>query len=195
VAKKPFETLVGAVIERLGVFEPSFRGMLPKQSIFRIYRDTRFSHDKTPYKSHLSAGFSGPSRKSSETMFFPGYYLHLEFGNLMLGGGAYALDKVNLHKIRTAIAQDPDSFRELADAPAFRDKYPEGLLGERNKVLPAEFKATAASEPRIAQKQFYFMAEMDPETALRPDFADFVADYFRAGHDLNVYFRQIIGFQ
>lgn len=190
--KKPFEALVGAVIERVLRFEPAFGPITPKDSIFRIYRDTRFSKDKSPYKAHVSASFTPKGIKlSGEAMSYPGYYLHLEFGALWIGGGAYFLDKEPLRKVRAAIAQDPAALHKLLNAKDFTEKYG-ALRGETNKVMPPEFKEAAKAEPLLFQKQFYFMAELDPENALRPDFADFVAAHFEAGKPLNDYFRAAI---
>ncbi len=186
--KKPFEETVGAVIERIRKFEPDFTAT-PKDCVFRIYRDTRFSADKTPYKTHVGAILTPQGRKS---MNWPGYYLHIEFGNLMLGGGAYFLDKEPLHRVRSAIAQDADIFRGLVSDKNFSSRFGE-LKGEKNKVLPPEFREAAKKEPLLANKQFYFMAEIDPENALRPDFPDFAADYFRAGKPLNDFFRRALG--
>lgn len=185
--KQPFEDAVGSIILQLKEFEPTFQ-IQPKDCIHRIYRDTRFSADKTPYKSHVAAIFSRLGRK---TMDEPGYYIHLEFGNLMLGGGAYFLDKEPLRKVRTAIMQDPETFRELISDPVFFEKYGE-IKGEKNKVLPPEFKDMAKKEPLIANKQFYFMAEIDPEAILRPDFTAFVIDYMRAAKPFNDFLRSAI---
>ena len=118
----------------------------------------------------------------------PGYYLHIEYGNLMLGGGAYFLEKEPLERVRSAIALAPQTFRSLIEAPDFVQKFGE-IKGEANKVLPPAFKEAARAEPLIANKQFYFMAETDPEMVLRPDFPDVALDYFRAGHALNQYLR------
>lgn len=186
--KKPFEALVGELIEGLRKFEPGFQ-IQPKDCIHRIYRDTRFSADKTPYKSHVSAVFT---QKGRQTMDHPGYYLHLEFGNLMLGGGAYFLEKEPLTKVRTAIMQDPETFRTLLSDPTFSEKYGE-IKGDKNKVLPAEFKEAAKKEPLIANKQFYFMSELDPKNCLRSDFPAFVMNYFKAGKELNEFLRKAIG--
>jgi uncharacterized protein (TIGR02453 family) len=188
VVKKPFEAIVTAIVERLKTFEPAFAALQAKDCIHRIYRDTRFSADKNPYKTHVSAVFTPRGKQSME---YPGYYLHLEYGNLMLGGGAYFLDKEPLHKVRTAIAQDPGTFRQLLEAPAFAGQYGE-IKGERNKILPPEFKEPAQREPLLFHKQFYFMAETDPENALRTDFPDFVAKAFQAALPLNQFFRQAL---
>ncbi|MEI6410461.1 MAG: DUF2461 domain-containing protein [Bacteroidota bacterium] len=185
--KKPWEQTVAAVIERIRSFDPSIQANA-KDCIHRIYRDTRFSADKTPYKNNVGAIVTRTGKKDME---YPGYYLHVEFGTLMLGGGAYFLEKESLHRVRTAIAQDPEEFRSLIDAPDFVQNFGE-LKGERNKVLPAEFKAIAQKEPLIAGKQFYFMAEMDPEIVLRADFAEFAAGYFKAAYELNTFLRKAI---
>ncbi len=185
--KKPWEATVAAIIERIKAFEPDLQSTA-KESIPRIYRDTRFSTNKSPYKTNVAAIINPGGKKAVDV---PGYYIHLEFGNLMIGGGAYQLEKVPLQRIRTAIAQDPETFMELVQAPDFVQKFGE-IKGEQNKVLPAEFKELKAKYPLIAHKQFYFMAEMDPETALRPDFPEFVADYCAASAGLVNFLRQAI---
>lgn len=185
--KKPFEVLVENLIGQIGKFEPAFR-TTAKESIFRIYRDTRFSGDKTPYKTHLSAVFTSRGRK---TMNEPGYYLQLGFGSLSLGGGAYFLDKEPLAKVRQAIAADPKAFRRLIESPAFADKYG-GIQGEKNKILPPEWKEVAAAEPLLFNKQFYFMAEVDPELVTRPDAVAQIAAYFEAARPVNEFFRSAL---
>ena len=104
--KKPFETLVGALILEIQKFEDGFQ-LLPKDCMFRLHRDTRFSNDKTPYKTHMAAIFVPGGKKSMAEMEVPGYYFHISFGELAIGGGAYALDKEPLMRVRRAIAQDP----------------------------------------------------------------------------------------
>lgn len=190
--KKPFEATVAAIIERVQQFEPQYGPITPKDCIFRIYRDTRFSKDKSPYKTNVAAAFNPKNIKStSDALSFPGYYFHLEFGALWIGGGAYFLDKEPLRKVRTAIMQDPEAFRALISEKNFVEKYG-ALRGETNKVLAPEFKEAAKTEPLLYNKQYYFMAELDPELALDSRFPDFVADHFRAGRELNAFFRKVI---
>lgn len=187
-AKRPFEETLAAILERIRAFEPGYGAVQPKDCMFRLHRDTRFSLDKTPYKTHLSAVITSQGRKAMDE---PGYYLQVEFGKLSLGGGAYFLDKDPLRRARTAIAQDPEAFRAQVLTPDFLGKFGE-IKGDKNKVLPPEFKEAAKKEPYIANKQFYFMAELDPELVLRPDFPDFAAGYFRAGQPLNAFFRKAL---
>ena len=186
--KKPFEMFVAALIERIKDFEPGFQTTV-KDSIFRLHRDTRFSNDKTPYKTHMSAVFTSQGRK---TMDEPGYYLQVSFGSLSLGGGAYFLEKEPLTNVRQAIADNPEAFRKLIEAPAFIDKFGE-IKGEKNKILPAEFKQAAVAEPFLFNKQFYFMSDLDPELAIGSDAVGRIAGYFEAGKPVNDFFRKPLG--
>lgn len=189
--KKPFAQLVGQLIERIRAFDSAYENLQPKDCVFRIYRDTRFSADKTPYKTHVSAVFVPKGKRTMEDMAYPGYYFQIEYGSLSIGGGAYFLDKPALHQVRSAILQDTASFHQLVENKDFVKKYG-ALQGEKNKVMPPEFKEAAKTEPLLYHKQFYFMAELDPELSLRPDFPDFVADYFRTAQPLNEFFRQAL---
>lgn len=187
--KKPFEQTVGALIERMRAFEPGFAQLQAKDCIFRIHRDTRFSKDKTPYKTNVSAVLASGGRKS---MHEPGYYIEISFGACNFGGGAYALEKPELHKVRTAIAQDPEAFRSIVGAQAFADLFGD-LQGEKNKVMPPEFKVAAMAEPYLYNKQFYFWKEMPPETALGEGFVELAARYFEAARPVNEFLRIAIG--
>ena len=126
--KKPFEAFVNALIERIKTFEPDYHPTA-KDCIFRIYRDTRFSTDKTPYKTHMSAVFTSQGRK---TMHEPGYYFQVSFGSLSIGGGAYFLEKEPLAAVRRAIVKHPRAFRKMIEAPAFIDKFGE-IKGEQKQ--------------------------------------------------------------
>lgn len=86
--KKPFRALVEALVLRLHDLEPNWV-LDAGQCIFRINRDVRFSKDKRPYKEHVSAAFSKWGKKSA----YPGYYFQINHHQLMVGGGAYFLEK------------------------------------------------------------------------------------------------------
>lgn len=185
--QRPFEQLVAEIIGEIRAFDLRFQ-MDPKQATFRIYRDTRFSNDKTPYKTHMAAVFTNGGRQN---LHDPGFYLHIEYGLLQLGGGAYFLEKEPLQKVRAKIMENPGAFRSLIEAPEFVDKYGE-IKGEKNKILPTPFKQAAEIEPLVLNKQFYFMAELDSEQVLQRDFPKFVAKYFHAGLSLNHFLKDAI---
>ncbi len=85
-AKADFEAFVTDMVKNMAKFDPPIGNLEPKKCIFRIYRDTRFSKDKTPYKSNMGANFSvSPSKIHDHA----GYYIHIEPGKSFLAGGAY----------------------------------------------------------------------------------------------------------
>ena len=85
VARSEFENLLTVIISRISLFDESIRGIEAKDCTYRIYRDTRFSEDKTPYKTHLGGYINAKGKKSDHC----GYNLHLEPGNALFAGGSY----------------------------------------------------------------------------------------------------------
>lgn len=186
VLKKPFEQALDALIAELRILDPEIGNPAARDCVYRIYRDTRFSADKTPYKTHVGAVITPEGRKTGMDSF-PGYYVHLEYGMLMLGGGAYVIDKPRLARLRTAIAQDPGELQRILAAPDFR-AYFGGIWGEKNKILPPEFKGLQI--PELYYKQFCFIRESDPEEALGSDFPRTAAQILSAGRDFNIFLRK-----
>ena len=104
--KKPFKQLIQRLIDHLPELDPQIQ-MAPKDAIFRINRDIRFSKDKTPYNTIVKAGFARGGRKSS----YAGYYLGISATQIHVGGGVYMLDAANLKKIRQHIAAYPEELQ------------------------------------------------------------------------------------
>ncbi len=178
--KEPFKELVSELISQTQKFDPEVQ-IEPKEGIFRINRDIRFSKDKTPYKTYSSAIISKYGRKGKD---YPGYYLHLSPGELSIGGGAYFLEKGDLQKVRQYISDHPKEFAKVYKNKKFVGLF-ETIKGEQNKRLPKEFQAPAEKEPLIANKQFYFMTNIDPKMSLEKDFVKFVINHFKTGKILN----------
>ncbi|EJX02233.1 Uncharacterized conserved protein UCP028451 [gut metagenome] len=129
-----FETIAAELIEGIGSFDPTIAGLPVQSTLYRFHRDTRFSLDKSPYKRHLGCYISARGKKSPHG----GYYLHLEPGNCMVGGGAYCLDGPVLKAVRQGIVDRLDSFRAIVEAPDFRQLFP--VIGEDHlKTLPKGF--------------------------------------------------------
>lgn len=180
--KEPFEELVEALLHKYKSRDSQVTAT-PKECIFRIYRDTRFSKDKTPYKTHVGALISPLGRKDQVT---PGYYLHIEGGRLMIGGGAYFVPKENLEKIRAHILNNPKEFNQIIDNPSFRDCFGE-IQGDRYKRLPKELKEAAITQPLLANKQWYYMTELPVDLALGEKGVDFIDSIFQKGDALNAF--------
>lgn len=185
--KVPFEELVAEVIMEVQKHDPAVQ-ILPKDAVFRIYRDVRFSKDKTPYKTHMGAVISAGGRRQLQT---PGIYIQCSHEGLAIAGGLYECDPELIQKVRRAIMADPRAFHKVVDAKDFVEKFGE-IRGDRNKVLPEEFKAAAANEPYIANKQWYFWTELPVDELLRPDVVNVVMEYWHVARPVNGYFAKIM---
>jgi uncharacterized protein (TIGR02453 family) len=182
--KKPFEAFVTELIKRVAKLDPAVK-IEPKDAIFRINKDIRFSKDKTPYKLNASAIVSAGGRKDHAD---PGIYFELGPEHVQIYGGSYAPDKDQLHQIRTKIAGDLKGFKKLREATAFKAHF-NGVEGERNKVLPPEFKEVAKAEPLIANKQFYFHATLPAKTVTDPRLMELVMEHYKAMRAMNTFLR------
>lgn len=178
--KQPFEAFVAEVIARVAKLDPQVR-IEPKEAIFRINRDVRFSRDKIPYKLNRSAIVSPAGRKDHG---IPGIYFQLGPEAVEFYGGAYMPDRDEVQRIRTRITKDPRKFKTLLEAPVFA-KHFGTIQGEVNKVLPAEFKAAAAKEPLLFNKQFYYGAQLPARTVTDPKLADILMEHYDAMQPMN----------
>ena len=158
--KKPFERLVTDLIDRIHADDPAIM-IDAKDAIFRINRDIRFSTDKTPYKTNVSAAISPGGRKD---MTYPGLYIELKAEEIGIYGGLYMPDKDLLHRVRSHIAATLDELESMLGDPAFKKEYGT-LRGDQHKRVPAEFQEAAKRQPLIANKAFYYYTKL-PATLL-----------------------------
>ena len=149
--KEPFQAFVAHMIDRVSEDDPQIM-ITPKEAIFRINRDIRFSKDKTPYKTNVSAIISRGGKKDKT---YPGMYFELKPDEVRFYGGVYMLDKDQLHQVRSAIASDLSGFEAALNDAAFKKTF-KTLHGEQNKRLPKEFQEVAKKQPLIANKSFYY---------------------------------------
>jgi len=182
--KKPFTEFVEEIITRMRA-EDATLNISAKEAIFRLNRDIRFSKDKAPYKTHMAANISAGGRKNYE---LPGFYLQFGAEQVMIGGGAYMLENENIYKVRKAIVKNPDEFAALLKDKNFKQKFGT-LQGEQNKVIPAEFKEYVAKQPLVANKQFYYMAELEAETILKKNLPELMLQYYHAGKAMNEFLK------
>jgi len=173
--KTPFYTFVERMIQKIQVDDPEVK-ITPAESIFRINRDIRFSKDKTPYKSHMSALISRTGKKDKG---FPGFFFSMGAVNIMIYGGAHSLEKDRLHNIRKYISEHLDEFSNLLADRVFKDKYGR-IHGDKNKRIPTEFNEAAEKQPLLFNKAFYYYAKLDVKKILNPNLVDIFMDYYSA---------------
>lgn len=174
--KEPFSELVQSLIDRMRKYEPTL-SMEPKDAIFRLNRDIRFSKDKTPYKTTASAHISAHGRKATGR---PGFYFEIGSSGGSIGGGVYAPEKDELEAVRQLIASEGKEFNKVIKAKKFVDYYGE-IRGDRNKVVPAQFRDVAATNPLVANKQFFWWADVSKKDLEDKKVVDKLFDYYLAG--------------
>jgi uncharacterized protein (TIGR02453 family) len=181
--REPFKVLVRDLITEVKKVEPAI-DVEPKDCIFRINRDIRFSKDKTPYKLHTGAVIAPGGRKD---MVNPGLYIELNPEHMRIYSGVYMPDKNLLYAIRERMATNPEQFAKLLKAKSFKTHFRGEILGDKNKVLPKEFKQAAEQQPLIFNKAFYYYNELDPTTCLQDDVVKICVDHFKAARPMNAF--------
>ncbi|MEQ8478058.1 DUF2461 domain-containing protein [Fulvivirga sp.] len=143
-----------------------------KKSLFRIYRDVRFSKDKSPYKTHFSGSF-----KRGTKWLRGGYYFHIEPGNVFIGGGFFSPSKEDLQRIREEIAEDDEPMRQILNDKGFKRHFGE-LQGEQLKTAPKGFDKEHPAADLIRYKQFYFISQFSEAEANSKGFAKLMSERF-----------------
>ncbi len=185
----PFKELTERVIEKSREIDPGIQ-LDFKQAAFRIYRDTRFSNDKSPYKLWMGAAVSRMGRKNT---MYPEIYFQFGLHQNFIAGGLYRPDKQVLFKIRQAIHEHPEIMDEIHHDQQLRKFFPEGLQGERNKRLPyKEWMETAKRQPFILNKNFYTFKTLDRNEVMRPDLDNFIVDHFGAMEKWNRFLMDVL---
>ena len=182
--KKPFEEFVEEMIHRISDEEDDIR-ITPKEAIFRIYRDVRFSKDKEPYKTHASAVISPKGRKDFSV---PGWYIQLSAEDVRFYSGMHVMEKDQLQRFREHIAANLKEFERLLKEKDFK-KYFGQIHGEQHKRVPKEFQNVAEIQPLIANKQFYFFAKLEPEKILSRTFTDLMMKCYFASRNMNNFIK------
>lgn len=161
---------------RLEAISPHFRADARVQggSLFRIHRDTRFSKDKTPYKTNTGLQFRHQRAKDAHA---PGYYLHLEPGQCFMGVGLWRPETKVAYRIRERIAEDPVGWKGATKPKTFTDVY--SLSGESLIRPPRGFEADHPLIDDLKRKDFIASATLTEKQVTDDSFLDLFADHCR----------------
>lgn len=185
--KEPLEAMIEALAGRLAA-----RGvpMLadPKRSPFRIYRDTRFSKDKSPYKTHLGASFpwveDAPGGAAGgghdERAHGNGGYFHFQPGEMYVGGGMWQMDKPRLEAFRAAVLAHPDRVRAALEEPAFVAAFGGARPHDELKRFPPGYPQDHPLADMFRWKDVVFGRSLSDAEVLSPDLPDRLAEGYRA---------------
>ena len=148
-------------------------------SLMRIYRDTRFGKDKTPYKTNVGIQFR---HEMGRDVHAPGFYVHISPGECFLGVGTWRPDSATLRSIREAIVEEPARWRRATRSKRFLEYFE--LAGESLKRPPRDFPADHPLIEDLKRKDFIGACELNEEEVLDARFLDRVASSFTAARPL-----------
>lgn len=188
--KKKFQVFVKSIIDEIAVKETKFKDLEVKDCIFRINRDVRFSKDKTPYKTFVSAVVASEGKK---TKAINGVYFELGPEHVRVYGGVYEIDKDDLYFVREGISKNLKKFQDLVKSNEFQSVYGGTILGEKNKLLPKEFQESAKKEALIFNKQWYFYKDFDASLVLSEKLKTEIIKCYHAGKPIQDFLNQFIG--
>ena len=181
--KYPLEALVGALAERFTARGIPLRAD-PARSIFRIYRDVRFSKDKSPYKTNLGAGFPWVEEGPGDTAAMHaggglGGYFHFQPGDMYVGGGMWQPESATLAAWRETVAERNRAVHDALDDPSFTKAFGK-INGEQFKRVPAGSPADHPDIELLKLKQLLFGRRLSDRDVKSPKLPDLIADSFAA---------------
>lgn len=187
-AKANVENVVNEIIAEVAEFDESVERLEAKNCIFRIYKDTRFSKDKTPYKTNLGASLV---EKGPKTLNHAGYYIHFEPGKSFLAGGVYMTEPKNLKAIRKAISSDGDSFLKILNKKSFKEILE--LQGTKLVKVPQGFDKEDPMGDYLKFKQFTVFHALSDADVLDKDFVKNTVKVLKEIYSFNRFLNEAIG--
>lgn len=168
------------VIDRLAQSDSRLKYLEAKDCVYRIYRDTRFSNDKTPYKTFFSAAI-GPGGRHH---FGAGYYVHIGLDEAGVYGGIWAPEGPALRKLRKAIVDNIEEFREIIDSPAMIENFP-GWTGPQLKTAPKGYPKDHPEIELLRLTEFGKWHPLDRKFFSKSDWPERMADLLSILRPLN----------
>ena len=185
-AQQDVISFVEKLMEEMADFDEEMGKLEAKKSVFRIYRDTRFSKDKTPYKTNFGAGLGmGKGNKIS------GYYLHIEPGKSFLAGGVYKPEPSVLKTIRQEISAFGDEFLEILERDEFRNYFRGLSVEDKLKKVPQGFEKDDKMAEFLKLKHYIVTHPVSDEQLLNENAAKEFAKIYKAMKPLNDFLNAI----
>lgn len=187
ILREEFLALVTGLIGDIRAFDKDLGPIDPKKAALRIYRNLRFSRDKTPFKTNFACAIGDRAQRG----FRPAYYFHIDAqGILLVGGGIYQPDKTVLASIRRTIAAHPERLTKVFRNARFKKTYG-GLAEEESLVNPPKgYTADTPHIDAIKMKHFFGIVEIDVKKHRPKDLRADVARLFRDVHPLVAFLRE-----
>lgn len=168
------------VINEIRKFDPDVPLLEPKDCLFRIFRDVRFSNDKRPYKTNFGSYIAKGGRKS----MYAGYYFHIEPSGSFVGGGIYMPAAEPLKAIRDYIAENGEEFLSIINNKSFKQVYPD-MMEDKLKTAPKGFSPDHEFINLLRYKSFAFSSQLDKSQILADNYIEQVVHSFKILQPVN----------
>lgn len=185
-AQQDVISFVEKLIEEMVVFDEEIGKADAKKSLFRIYRDTRFSKDKSPYKTNFGASL-GMGKGSQKA----GYYLHIEPGKSFLAGGIYMPESSVLKEIRKEISAFGEEFLTIVEKDKFRNYFRGLSVEDKLKKVPQGFEKDDKMAEFLKLKHYIVTHPVSDEQLLNENAAKEFAKIYKAMKPLNDFLNAI----
>jgi uncharacterized protein (TIGR02453 family) len=189
-ARYDFEVFVFDLIQKIAEFDESVSGIEPKDCVFRIYRDVRFSKNKSPYKLNFAAAIQSGGRKSPKS----GYYLHLQpGGESMLACGIYMPMPDVLNPVRQLIADNYKEYEKIIRAKDFKREFKEVWGGDdKLKTVPKGYPKDHPAAEHLKNKSFIAFRMVNDEKVLSKNFLDYSVKVFKVMRPFNDFINRAV---
>ena len=185
--KQDFELLIEILIREISKFDKDIGALQAKDCIFRIYRDVRFSKDKSPYKTNFGAFMVPGGKKSGHA----GYYIHIDPEACFLAGGVHLPTSDILKKIRLSIYDNIDEFKNILQEPAFVKNYGE-INGDKLKTAPKGFPKEFPDIDLLKFKSYTVVKKISKAKLINDDFLITAAKTFKVLYPYNQFLNHAI---
>lgn len=185
-----FTELAQSIIDGISSFDPTLDGIDAKQSIFRIYKDVRFSKDKLPYKTHFGCWMTKGGRKSTDA----GYYFHLEPGKSFAAAGVWMPPAEQLKLIREEILIKPEAYLEIINNPLVKKNYERGGAEDMLKKGPTGFPKDFAYIDELKYKHHIFLRNYSDTELSGKNVASRLRDDYKGLYPLVTYLNHAMSF-
>lgn len=183
--RKQWIELAQMLIDAVGKFDPSVTSVEPKDCIFKINRDVRFSKDKSPYKTNFGIAINKGGKKAP----FCGYYLHIEPSNCFIAGGAYMPEAAMLAAIRQEIDYNTDAFKKIISDKTFKKLFG-SLSGEKLARPPKGYDASNPAIEYLKYKSFLAEMKLDEKSIGSETMGKTIIQGFRAMQPLVAFLQE-----
>jgi uncharacterized protein (TIGR02453 family) len=186
-SRKKVLFLTEVVINEIRKFDPEIPLLNPKDCLFRIFRDVRFSNDKRPYKTNFGSFMAKGGRKS----VYAGYYFHIDPAGSFAGGGIYMPEAEPLKAIREYISENGEEFLSLINNKNFVKVYQE-MMDDKLKTTPKGFSPDHEFIDLLRYKSFAFMSPISQPEVLADNFIEKLVESFKTLHPVNRFLNEAL---